>query len=229
METPPSHYSAVPAEGNNLPALKWMDSHKPLFRITITMESSVHPQDRCIMNFLRKYSDIQVAYDDGDVKGLMDAMQNLAYASSKALVKFLHIILDNLLNLVVWPTVTADGKVVSQKAFMAVAKTVHAVHSLGLSVDKHGRSIILASFIQHVMQAPVGSFGPTARDRRTTMLADARMVLEEEGEERRKKSNTMRGSSQAKLPSPESSAQGAQANKKVREGRLDAVVAIVAK
>lgn len=225
VEPPPFHYSAVPAEGNNLPALKWMDGHKALFRVTIAMESSVHPQDRCIMNFLRKFNDVQVAYDDGDVKGLVDAMQNLSLASSKALVKFLHIILDNLLNLVVWPAVTTDGKVVSQKAFMAIARTVHAVHALGLSVDKHGRSIILASFIQHVMQAPVGSFGPSARERRTTMLADARMVFEEEGEERRK-SSTMRGPPAGKLSSPETSAQSAESSKKVREAAL--VLAVVA-
>lgn len=224
MDTPPFHYSAVPAEGNNLPALKWMDGHKPLFRVTIAMESSVHPQDRCIMNFLRKFNEVQVAYDDGDVKGLVDAMQRLTSANSKALVKFLHIILDNLLNLVVWPAVTADGKVVSQKAFMAVANTVHAVHALGLSVDKHGRSIILASFIQHVMQAPVGSFGPSARDRRTTMLADARMVFDEEGDER-KRSNTMKGSPAGKLASPESSSQSVQGSKKVRAGKLVAIVA----
>lgn len=215
VDTPPPHYSAVPAEGNNLPALKWMDGHRPLFRVTIAMESSVHPQDRHIMKFLRKFHEIQEVYDDGDVKGLLDAMQTLTSANSKALVKFLHVILDNLLTLVVWPAVTEDGKVVSQKAFMALARTVHTVHSLGLSVDKHGRNIILASFIQHVMQAPVGSFGPSARERRTTMLADARMVFEDDIEEKRRPS-TMRGPASSKMAAGPAAQDSIHSSKKVR-------------
>ena len=42
-ERPPSAYSQL-SSNVFLPNLKWVDSHKPIFKINISMVSSIHPK-----------------------------------------------------------------------------------------------------------------------------------------------------------------------------------------
>lgn len=40
---PPPAYSQISSD-TPLPNLKWIDGHKPVFKVTVSMASSIHPQ-----------------------------------------------------------------------------------------------------------------------------------------------------------------------------------------
>lgn len=42
-DSPPPAYSQLSSDVA-LPNLKWIDGHKPLFKVTLSMVSSIHPQ-----------------------------------------------------------------------------------------------------------------------------------------------------------------------------------------
>ena len=193
----PPHYSTSLPE-KELPSVKWMDGHKPVFKVTVTSESSIHPQDRYIAKFLTRCYDMEQAADDGNVKGMMSACRSLSNAAAKPLVHFLHIIVNNLLKLIVRPMVTKEGQDLCHSAFQSLASVVRAVQDLGLSADKHGRSIILASYIQHVLVSPSADLSTPGRDRRTTIGGVGQGMSSHPGETaERPRSNTVKGSSSA--------------------------------
>ena len=43
LEPPPSNYPYITPD-INLPGVKWVDNHRPLFTVSVTAETSVHAQ-----------------------------------------------------------------------------------------------------------------------------------------------------------------------------------------
>jgi hypothetical protein len=199
-DLPPPHYSVVTPEGN-LPALKWLDSHRPVFKVHLAVESSLHPLDRYIVRFLRKCYEVEASGDQADITGLVSAMKMLSNANAQQLILFLHLVLNNLFSLIVRPCITADDAEIPSKAFQTIAAVTLSIHELRLSSDKHGRNIILASFIQHMLTAPVGNFGASSKEKRSTMLADAKMVFEDEEGSGRHRASSVKMSAASTMPS----------------------------
>ena len=199
-DLPPPHYSVVTPEGN-LPALKWLDSHRPVFKVHLAVESSLHPLDRYIVRFLRECYEVEASGDQADITGLVSAMKMLSNANAQQLILFLHLVLNNLFSLIVRPCITADDAEIPSKAFQTIAAVTLSIHELRLSSDKHGRNIILASFIQHMLTAPVGNFGASSKEKRSTMLADAKMVFEDEEGSGRHRASSVKMSAASTMPS----------------------------
>ena len=90
-----------------------------------------------------------------DEKELSKCIGALRGAHPDSLVQFLHITLSNLCSLLVRQSTTEESYDVPSKAFEALASIVQRVSSLlDLPTDKHGRNLILASYVQYVFDAP---------------------------------------------------------------------------
>lgn len=96
-----------------------------------------------------------------DEKELSQSIDTLRGANPESLVQFLHITLSNLCSLLVRPSATEVSVDIPGKAFETLADIVQRVSNLGLPTDKHGRNLILASYIQYVFNAPQGQDATT--------------------------------------------------------------------
>ncbi|CAB4004072.1 Hypothetical predicted protein, partial [Paramuricea clavata] len=181
MEQLPASYSMLSPE-IQLPSLKWVDGHRGVFNVAVRAVSSVHSRDVYIHRFLKNCHQIEnrrlpvspSRSNDGNLEtSLKKSVLDLRQALAEPLVRFLPIILEKLIFLLVRPPVVSGHVVnIGQSAFQSLAKIVERVHELlEDSVDNHGRSSLLLSFVTYVFNAPFAlspatSFGDLYKDER---------------------------------------------------------------
>uniref|UniRef100_A0A670JKM3 Dedicator of cytokinesis 7 n=1 Tax=Podarcis muralis TaxID=64176 RepID=A0A670JKM3_PODMU len=162
LEKPPQAYSVLSPEVP-LPGMKWVDNHKGVFNVEIVAVSSIHTQDP----YLDKFFALVHALDEhmfpvriGDMRIMENNLENELKSSISALnssqlepvVRFLHLLLDKLILLVVRPPIIA-GQIVNlgQASFEAMASIVNRLHkNLEGNQDQHGRNNLLTSYIYYV-------------------------------------------------------------------------------
>uniref|UniRef100_A0A8C5UJ88 Dedicator of cytokinesis 7 n=1 Tax=Malurus cyaneus samueli TaxID=2593467 RepID=A0A8C5UJ88_9PASS len=177
LEKPPQAYSVLSPEVP-LPGMKWVDNHKGVFNVEVVAVSSLHTQDP----YLDKFFALVHALDEhmfpvriGDMRIMENNLENELKSSISALnssqlepvVRFLHLLLDKLILLVVRPPVIA-GQIVNlgQASFEAMASIINRLHkNLDGNQDQHGRNSLLASYIYYVFRLqdwPGGGWCPRA-------------------------------------------------------------------
>lgn len=129
------------------------------------MHRSIHStsfiaQDTHLLDFMHAY--YKHSSQLPDEKELSQLIDTLCEANRESLVQFLHITMSNLCSLLVRPSATEASVDIPSKAFEALADIVRRVSNLGLPTDKHGRNLILASYIQYIFNAPQGQDATTA-------------------------------------------------------------------
>uniref|UniRef100_A0A673CVS0 Dedicator of cytokinesis 6 n=1 Tax=Sphaeramia orbicularis TaxID=375764 RepID=A0A673CVS0_9TELE len=166
VEKPPPSYSVLTPDVS-LPGMKWVDNHKGVFNVEVTAASSVHTQDPHLDKFftlvyvLEEYSfpfrlkDVIIteANMEGELKASMAALRG---ALLDICVRFLHQLLNKLIQLIVYPPVIA-GQIVNlgRAAFEAMALLVNQIHkNLEGNQDQHGRNNLLASYIHYCFRLP---------------------------------------------------------------------------
>uniref|UniRef100_H0V767 Dedicator of cytokinesis 7 n=1 Tax=Cavia porcellus TaxID=10141 RepID=H0V767_CAVPO len=166
LEKPPQAYSVLSPEVP-LPGMKWVDNHKGVFNVEVVAVSSVHTQDP----YLDKFFALVNALDEhmfpvriGDMRIMENNLENELKSSISALnssqlepvVRFLHLLLDKLILLVVRPPVIAGQLVnLGQASFEAMASIINRLHkNLEGNHDQHGRNSLLASYIYYVFRLP---------------------------------------------------------------------------
>ncbi|KAJ0001252.1 hypothetical protein NQD34_006272 [Periophthalmus magnuspinnatus] len=166
VEKPPPSYSVLTPDVQ-LPGMKWVDNHKAVFNVEVTAASSVHTQDPHLDKFftlvyvLEEYSfpfrlkDVIIteANMEGELKASMAALRG---AQLDICVRFLHQLLNKLIQLIVYPPVIS-GQIVNlgRAAFEAMALLVNQTHkNLDGNQDQHGRNNLLASYIQYCFHLP---------------------------------------------------------------------------
>uniref|UniRef100_A0A4W6BUH0 Dedicator of cytokinesis 6 n=1 Tax=Lates calcarifer TaxID=8187 RepID=A0A4W6BUH0_LATCA len=166
VEKPPPSYSVLTPDVS-LPGMKWVDNHKGVFNVEVTAASSVHTQDPHLDKFftlvyvLEEYSfpfrlkDVIIteANMEGELKASMAALRG---ALLDTCVRFLHQLLNKLIQLIVYPPVIA-GQIVNlgRAAFEAMALLVNQMHkNLEGNQDQHGRNNLLASYIHYCFRLP---------------------------------------------------------------------------
>uniref|UniRef100_A0A8C0JGZ0 Dedicator of cytokinesis protein 7 n=1 Tax=Chelonoidis abingdonii TaxID=106734 RepID=A0A8C0JGZ0_CHEAB len=150
-----------------LPGMKWVDNHKGVFNVEVVAVSSIHTQDP----YLDKFFALVHALDEhmfpvriGDMRLMENNLENELKSSISALnlsqlepvVRFLHLLLDKLILLVVRPPVIA-GQIVNlgQASFEAMASIINRLHkNLEGNQDQHGRNSLLTSYIYYVFRLP---------------------------------------------------------------------------
>ncbi|XP_063795283.1 dedicator of cytokinesis protein 7 isoform X11 [Pseudophryne corroboree] len=166
LEKPPQAYSVLSPEVP-LPGMKWVDNHKGVFNVEVDSVSTIHTQD----SYLDKFFALVHALDEhlfpvriGDMRIMENNLESELKSSILALnsaqlepvVRFLHLLLDKLILLVVRPPVIA-GQIVNlgQASFEAMASITNRLHkNLEGNQDLHGRNNLLASYIYYVFRLP---------------------------------------------------------------------------
>ncbi|XP_063863721.1 dedicator of cytokinesis protein 7-like isoform X4 [Scylla paramamosain] len=161
MERPPSNYPYITAN-IQLPGTKWVDNHKGLFTVCVEAISSVHAQDKqidCFFNLCKMVEEgnIPARIGEANMEGeLKKAMADLLNCNAEPLVRFLPVLLDRLISLLVWPPTLAGQLVnIAQSCFETIGTIVNRVS--GLLEDKndqHGRNSILLSYVAYQSTLP---------------------------------------------------------------------------
>ncbi|XP_071486500.1 dedicator of cytokinesis protein 7-like [Diadema antillarum] len=169
MERPPPNYfmlspdKKAPAnEQVQLPGMKWVDGHRQLFNVTLKAASSVHPQDPCVDRFLNlchavEQGSIPRSIGDQNMEmELVNSTSNLCHATAEPLVKFLHIVMDKIILMMVKaPIINGCILNMGQVCFETMADIVDRLHVLlDNRLDNHGRNSLLASFVHYVFRPP---------------------------------------------------------------------------
>nr|XP_057925533.1 dedicator of cytokinesis protein 8 isoform X2 [Doryrhamphus excisus] len=226
----PPNYSLHTAEKlpSQTPPVKWMESHKGLFNLEVQAVSSVHTQD----NHLERFFTLCHALEGGATfplrvreekipenkleHELKLSIISLSSSSLEPLVLFLHLVLDNLFNLIMQPMVIAGQTAnLAQIAFESVVSIVNSLHnSQELSRDQQGRNSLLATYLYWVFRLPDpprdipnGTSGvmPSTESRYSTMgrasaASVGNMLLQ----------SRIRSSSNPDIPAPHSPAEDAE-------------------
>uniref|UniRef100_A0A669CR10 Dedicator of cytokinesis 7 n=1 Tax=Oreochromis niloticus TaxID=8128 RepID=A0A669CR10_ORENI len=166
LEKPPQSYSVLSPDVP-LPGMKWVDNHRGVFNVEVVAVSTIHTQDQ----YLDKFFALVHALDEhmfpvriGDMRIMENNLETELKSSIAALnssqlepiVRFLHLLLDKLVLLVVRPPVIA-GQIVNlgQACFEVMASIVNRLHKyLDTSQDMHGRNSLLSSYIHYVFRLP---------------------------------------------------------------------------
>uniref|UniRef100_A0A158Q851 Dedicator of cytokinesis protein 6 n=1 Tax=Elaeophora elaphi TaxID=1147741 RepID=A0A158Q851_9BILA len=134
----------------NLPNIKWLEGHKPLFDVKLEAVTTVHTQDSHLDKFLLAYQSLGVndkknpPVSEADLK---DAIRSVIKARPEPMVAFLYIILDKLLALIANPPYTVS---VSAVCFEVLGQLVKICTVLLNSFrDAHGRSSLLTTYIHY--------------------------------------------------------------------------------
>eukprot|EP00794_Sanderia_malayensis_P007878 gene7878-8729_t len=166
----PNSYSVLSTEVQ-LPGMKWVDGHKGVFSCSVHTESSIHTQDLHIHRFFRfchqaegRLQSSSRGNDNCSLDGLRKSIKDLEKAQEEPLVRFLHLIIDKLLMLLVRPPMAASAVVnIGQAAFEALNQIVHRVQMLlEYSQDKHGRNSLLSSYVAFALNAQSVSSPPVS-------------------------------------------------------------------
>ncbi|CAD5210255.1 unnamed protein product [Bursaphelenchus okinawaensis] len=131
----------------NVPNIKWLDGHKPLFNLSLQPVSTVHTQDQYITEFFRSFSalknrDTKITFSEAEFQTVI---RNMAKASPESLCSYLYIIFDKLIALVSCPPFSSK---LSETCFEIICQLVKLSTVLFDSdVDKEGRGSLLKQYL----------------------------------------------------------------------------------
>ena len=134
-------------------------SHSPCYAHTL--------QDTHLLDFMLAY--YKHSSRMSDEKELSKCITGLRGSHPDSLVQFLHITLSNLCSLLVRQSTTEESYDVPSKSFEALASIIQRVSNLDLPTDKHGRNLILASYVQYVFDAPQGTVSASFEAKTATL------------------------------------------------------------
>ncbi|CAG9532753.1 unnamed protein product [Cercopithifilaria johnstoni] len=134
----------------NLPNVRWLEGHKPLFDVKLEAITTVHTQDSYLDKFLLAYQSLGV----NDKKNppileadLKDAIRSVIKARPEPMVAFLYVILDKLLALIAYPPYTVSVSAVCFEVLGQLVKICTVL--LNNFCDAHGRSSLLTTYIHY--------------------------------------------------------------------------------
>ncbi|PAV58058.1 hypothetical protein WR25_24617 [Diploscapter pachys] len=150
IDRPQPPYGYLFPHLNPLPTLKWLDSSKPLFTVTLSAVSSVHSQDEYLERFFVSASSLS----SNDKKNppvneqtLIKAINGLIKARPQSMIGSLFLVFNDLLSLIAHPPYSDQ---VSSACFDAIVQLVKlCTMFIETSLDQHGRSLLLVSYIHY--------------------------------------------------------------------------------
>nr|CAI5841828.1 unnamed protein product [Callosobruchus analis] len=179
LDPPPPNYSYIPPDVC-LPGTKWLDNHKGLFTVTLDTASSVHTHDPPVERFFTAYDFVHTGIiparlgEVGSENELRMAMLGLSGAKPETIVKFLPVIFDMILELLVQPPRVSGQTVnIGYTCFEALCYLLDKLSNLPeLSVDQHHRNNLLATYIQYQcnMPHPLYNHGSLSMDTSSSTL-----------------------------------------------------------
>ncbi|CAH1183209.1 unnamed protein product [Phaedon cochleariae] len=161
LEPPPRNYSYIPPDVC-LPGTRWLDNHKGLFSVALDAASSVHAHDPPVERFFAAYDFVHTGVipqrlgEVGSENELRAAMLGLSGANPETIIKFLPLIFDCIMELLVQPPRLSGHMLnVGHVCFEAICSLLDKISNVQeLSVDQHGRNQLLATYIQYQCNMP---------------------------------------------------------------------------
>ena len=128
-------------------------------------------QDTALSKFFRYFLEHQYEMgSDQQEKELSSRILGLQSAAPEPLVQFLYPVLNGLFSLMVRQTFSKEAAIVQQSGFATLAHIAKRIQNqLDQPQDKQGHNILLASYLQHVLVAPVGQSLQGSKGRSATM------------------------------------------------------------
>ncbi|CAB3365687.1 Hypothetical predicted protein [Cloeon dipterum] len=165
-EKPPPNYSYISPDVT-LPNMKWLDNHKGVFSLVLGAESTVHTQDRYLNRFLYlselcETGRVPRAIGEANLESeIKQSCNDISLAQSEPLVRFLPLILDKLVQLVIKSPVLGSIKMnLSREAFEALTSVVNCITNLQEGhKDQHGRHSLLTTYVNYQTSAAFGASG----------------------------------------------------------------------
>lgn len=164
-DAPTAGYSFLTPCTDSLPNVKWIDNHKPLFVVHLDSYSSIFAQDAHVDRFFRITSSLDsqahmasYLHSANFYEEFSRAISGLANANTDSLVKFVHLILNRLIQLMVRPpqifsnqkSIPSSMKplqtLIFETAILIVSKINSALYS---DIFSEIRSGILSTFIHY--------------------------------------------------------------------------------
>ncbi|XP_064293051.1 dedicator of cytokinesis protein 7 isoform X3 [Plodia interpunctella] len=162
QEEPPPNYSYIFPDVL-LPGTRWIDNHKPIFSICLDPYTTVHPLDGYIERFAMACEAVQ----EGNIptrigltnmeSELRASISELPTANVETLARYLPVVLDKLLQLLVAPPSLAGQMLnIAQDVFTCLAQIFADIAGMaeGATCDPHGRSSLISSYIQFQCSIP---------------------------------------------------------------------------
>ncbi|KAJ0181570.1 hypothetical protein K1T71_002292 [Dendrolimus kikuchii] len=174
MEEPPPNYSYIFPDVL-LPGTRWIDNHKPIFSIVLDAHTTVHPLDGYIERFAMACEAVQ----EGNIPPriglanmeaeLRTSISELPTANVEVLARYLPVVLDKLLHLLVAPPSLASQTLnIAQDVFSCLAQLFADITVSSFSVsanqqfnmnegatcDAHGRSGLITTYVQYQCTIP---------------------------------------------------------------------------
>ena len=139
-------------------------------------------QDTALCKYFKCFLQYQFeAGTEPEEKELANRIMGLQKAAPEPLVRFLYPILNGLFSLFVRHSSSEEAAQVQQSGFATLAQIAKRIQTqLDLPFDKHGHNILLASYLQHVFDAPIGAPPQGNKDKRATLSAHGTSATEEE-------------------------------------------------
>jgi hypothetical protein len=145
LEPPTAALRYIPTDSGGVPpGTKWVDNKKPIFSVDLNASSTVHPVDTYIDGFLNLTATLQLGLNEANISerqvggsnertmedDLVKKLSDLKIARMEPLVRFLPLVLDKLLLLMVKPPAVAGHVLnVTQAAFTAIGTVVNKITS----------------------------------------------------------------------------------------------------
>ena len=141
----------------------------------LTQDTSLSKYFKCFLQYQFE------AGTEPEEKEFANRIMGLQSAAPEPLVRFLYPILNGLFSLFVRHSSSEEAAQVQQSGFATLAQIAKRIQTqLDLPFDKHGHNILLASYLQHVFDAPIGAPPQGNKDKRATLSAHGSSTAEEE-------------------------------------------------
>ncbi|KAJ2944480.1 hypothetical protein O0L34_g3827 [Tuta absoluta] len=161
-EEPPANYSYIFPDVL-LPGTRWIDNHKPIFTLSLDPHTTVHPLDGYIERFAMACEAVQegnipprIGLSNMEAE-LRTSIAELPTANVETLARYLPVVADKLLYLLVAPPTLAGQTLnVSQDVFTCLAHVFAEITNMneGATCDPHGRSSLISTYIQYQCTIP---------------------------------------------------------------------------
>uniref|UniRef100_A0AC35U1K6 C2 DOCK-type domain-containing protein n=1 Tax=Rhabditophanes sp. KR3021 TaxID=114890 RepID=A0AC35U1K6_9BILA len=131
----------------NLPNIKWLEAHKPLFQVSMSAITTIHTEDKYLDAFLRVYHSL----DTTDTNDILNAVKNVTKSQPQPMVSFMYIIFDKLLSLITYSKISHKLSEcrLAETCFTTLSQLIKICTVLldVSTLDGHGRSSFLIKYI----------------------------------------------------------------------------------
>ncbi|KAL3088570.1 hypothetical protein niasHT_023188 [Heterodera trifolii] len=134
----------------NVPNVRWLDSHRPLFHLRVLCVSSIQPQDPHLNAFLISSRAFLRSFSAISADLFATSIRNVLKCSPEQMLSFLHIILHRILEIISFTSlVQSPSALIANGAFETLCQLA-LISSMLLDgrVDARNRSQLLLDFVR---------------------------------------------------------------------------------